>query len=126
MLGAGFRPRVVAGMLAPGARAQVAEAITPVVKTTNGPIVGWVYDGIKTFQGVRYGAPPVGPLRFAPPRKPDPWTQPADASHTGAASMRGCAAAAPPWAFPAASAWPLSRPSPPPTTSSGRARTASF
>src|SRR5690242_1221263 len=70
------------------ARADVASAVTPVVKTSNGPIVGLVYDGIQTFGGIRYGAPPVGPLRFAPPQKPAPWTIPADASHTGSASMQ--------------------------------------
>ena len=50
-----------------------ASAVTPVVETTNGPIVGYLSDGIQTFRGVRYGAPPVGALRFMPPRKPDPW-----------------------------------------------------
>jgi para-nitrobenzyl esterase len=50
-----------------------ATAVTPVVKTSNGPIVGYVSDGVQTFRGVRYGVPPVGALRFAPPKKPDPW-----------------------------------------------------
>src|SRR6516162_5155791 len=67
---------------------QVATAVTAAVKTTNGPVVGLVYDGIQTFKGLRYGAPPVGPLRFAATKRPDPWTVPADASHYGNASMQ--------------------------------------
>src|SRR5271165_5179534 len=59
------------------ARAVDASAVTPPVKTTNGPVVGYVADGIQTFRGVRYGAPPLGALRFMPPRKPDPWKSPA-------------------------------------------------
>src|SRR5947207_2232532 len=69
------------------ARAQVATA-TALAKTNNGPIIGLVYDGIETFKGVRYGAPPVGALRFAPPQKPAPWSAPADATHFGNAAMQ--------------------------------------
>jgi para-nitrobenzyl esterase len=69
------------------ARAQVATAVTA-AKTTNGPVAGLVYDGVQTFKGVRYGAPPLGALRFAAPQKPTPWAEPADASHFGAASMQ--------------------------------------
>ncbi len=65
-----------------------ATAVTPAVKTTNGPVRGYVVDGIQTFKGLRYGAPPVGPLRFAPPRKPDPWTDVAEALRFGRASMQ--------------------------------------
>jgi para-nitrobenzyl esterase len=52
---------------------------TDVVATTNGPVRGYREAGLHVFKGLRYGAPPLGALRFAPPRKPDPWTQPADA-----------------------------------------------
>jgi para-nitrobenzyl esterase len=69
------------------ARAQVATA-TVLANTSNGPIIGLVYDGIETFKGVRYGAPPVGALRFAPPQKPAPWSTPADATHHGNAAMQ--------------------------------------
>ena len=56
---------------------------TPVVKTTNGSVQGLVENGIQTFKGIRYGAPPVGPLRFLPPQKPEPWTGAADATAFG-------------------------------------------
>ena len=65
-----------------------ATGVTGVVKTTNGPVRGLTFDGVPTFLGLRYGAPPVGPLRFAPPRKPAPWTDPAWAFNPGAASMQ--------------------------------------
>lgn len=73
-LGAGA---ALTSLIGSWARAIDASAVTPLVKTTNGPIVGYVTDGIHTFRGVRYGAPPLGALRFTPPRKPDPWKSPA-------------------------------------------------
>jgi len=77
------------GLVLPArAFAQVATAVTPPVKTTNGPVVGLVYDGIQTFKGLRYGAAPIGPMRFAAPKKPEAWTVPADGSHYGNASMQ--------------------------------------
>jgi para-nitrobenzyl esterase len=69
------------------AHAQVATATTT-APTTNGPVIGLKYGPIHTFKGIRYGAPPVGPLRFAAPQKPAPWTLPADATHFGASSMQ--------------------------------------
>jgi para-nitrobenzyl esterase len=62
---------------------------TQIVKTSNGPIRGRVDDrGLCVFQGVRYGAPPVGDLRFKPPRKPAPWTEVADAFQYGARAIQ--------------------------------------
>jgi para-nitrobenzyl esterase len=67
---------------------QIASGRTAVVKTTNGPVQGVVESGVQTFKGLRYAAPPVGPLRFMPPQKPKPWTAVADAERLGAASMQ--------------------------------------
>ena len=50
-----------------------ARAIAP---TPNGPVAGLVEDGLFVFKGVRYAAPPVGRLRFRPPARPAPWTEP--------------------------------------------------
>jgi len=61
---------------------------TAVVKTTNGPVRGIVENDVQTFKGLRYGAPPVGSLRFMPPQEPKPWAEVAEATHTGAASMQ--------------------------------------
>ena len=51
----------------------------PVVQTTNGPVGGWpVGRQVLAFRGLRYGAPPLSELRFAPPQRPTPWTDVAD------------------------------------------------
>lgn len=62
--------------------------LTKVVPTQAGPVQGLVVDGIHTFKGLRYGAPPVGDLRFKPPRKPEPLTHVWDASDFGAPSFQ--------------------------------------
>jgi len=61
---------------------------TAAAPTTNGPVRGYVEDGIQTFKGLRYGAAPVGALRFLPPRRPDPWTEAADALGLGAPAIQ--------------------------------------
>ena len=46
--------------------------MTDVLAYTNyGKIRGVYFDGVYRFLGVRYAKPPVGPLRFMPPEKPD-------------------------------------------------------
>jgi para-nitrobenzyl esterase len=70
----------------PGA-AQALEP-SPVVTTTNGPVRGYLDQGLNIFKGLRYGAPPIGPLRFQPPQKPAPWTEPADAVALGAPAIQ--------------------------------------
>jgi para-nitrobenzyl esterase len=46
-----------------------------VVKTTSGPVKGEGEKGFFVFRGVRYAAPPIGPLRFRPPVPPGAWTE---------------------------------------------------
>ncbi len=60
-----------------------------VVYTSSGPVRGLVEEGIYVFKGVRYGAPPVGRLRFKPPVEPEPWTEPANAYRYGNRAMQG-------------------------------------
>jgi len=62
--------------------------VTKVVKTTNGPIQGLVIDGVHSFKGMRYGAAPIGSLRWMPPQKPAPWTAVQDCSDFGAPAMQ--------------------------------------
>src|SRR5580698_3524651 len=52
---------------------------TEIVSTSNGPVRGYRDNRLQIFKGLRYGAAPVGALRFAPPQKPAAWTAPADA-----------------------------------------------
>jgi para-nitrobenzyl esterase len=61
---------------------------TKVVATRSGPVQGLVENGVHTFRGVRYGAPPVGKLRFMPPQPPQPWSTPADCTEFGPPAMQ--------------------------------------
>jgi para-nitrobenzyl esterase len=45
-----------------------------VVNTTTGPVCGIVVNGVTEWLGIPYAAPPVGNLRWAPPRPHAPWT----------------------------------------------------
>ena len=59
-----------------------------VVQTSNGPVRGYVEDVLTVFKGLRYGAAPVGALRFKPPRRPQAWSEPADAVAYGAPAIQ--------------------------------------
>ncbi|HEX4196605.1 MAG TPA: carboxylesterase/lipase family protein [Caulobacteraceae bacterium] len=61
---------------------------TGIVQTTNGPVRGYREDGLQVFKGLRYGAPPIGRLRFQPPQKPEPWSEVADAVALGAPAIQ--------------------------------------
>ena len=49
-----------------------------------GQVRGFKADGISTFLGIPYAAPPVGALRFEPPQPVTPWTGVRDATVAGA------------------------------------------
>jgi len=71
-------------VLEPAAPLLRGEAIT----TTSGPVRGYRDGGLHIFKGLRYGAAPVGPLRFKPPVKPRSWTEPADAVALGTPALQ--------------------------------------
>lgn len=48
-----------------------------------GPVTGVVTPTMHKFLGIPYAAPPVGPLRWAPPQPHAAWTTPLDASSFG-------------------------------------------
>jgi para-nitrobenzyl esterase len=41
-----------------------------------GPVIGWASDGVASFKGIPYAAPPLGDLRFSPPEAPEPFKEP--------------------------------------------------
>jgi len=58
------------------------------VATSNGPVRGYVEDGLKVFKGLRYGAPPTGLGRFRPSSRPAAWSETADATSYGAPAIQ--------------------------------------
>lgn len=46
-----------------------------IIETTYGPVQGFHDQGIVEFLGIPYAAPPVGNLRWMPPKPHAPWTQ---------------------------------------------------
>jgi para-nitrobenzyl esterase len=62
--------------------------LTNVAATSNGPVRGYVEDGVDVFKGLRYGAPPMGLARFKPPVRPAAWTEPAEAFDYGAPAIQ--------------------------------------
>ena len=68
------------------------------VGTTSGPIQGVAEEGVVAFKGIPYAAPPVGELRWRPPRSPEPWSEPLVADHYGAACTQRVSDSASEWA----------------------------
>ncbi len=53
------------------------------VDTPSGPLLGVSQNGVTSFKGIPFAAPPVGDLRFAPPQDRAPWVEPLNASEYG-------------------------------------------
>src|SRR5580658_1875866 len=58
------------------------------VKTSQGVVVGIESEGVLSFRGIPYAAPPVGDLRFAPPATPLVWSGERDCSAIGPISLQ--------------------------------------
>jgi para-nitrobenzyl esterase len=61
----------------------------PVVQTEAGELRGSVENGVAVFRAVPYAAPPVGELRFAPPRPVPAWQGVRDATREGPIAPQG-------------------------------------
>jgi para-nitrobenzyl esterase len=91
----GVAPRVIkllacslAGLAAMGVGA-AAPQTSPVVRLDSGQLQGVVEDGVATFKGVPFAAPPVSELRWRPPQPVAPWTGVRQAAEFGADCMQG-------------------------------------
>jgi len=74
---------LTASLLSPAAMAQREDNRDdgPVVHTAEGPVRGFVKNGVGIFLGIPYAAPPVGALRWMPPQPVEHWGEPLDATH---------------------------------------------
>jgi para-nitrobenzyl esterase len=66
-----------------GSEDEAASDSGPLVQTAEGPIVGFKKNGVYEFLGIPYAAPPVGPLRWMPPKPVEHWDRPLHATHFG-------------------------------------------
>jgi para-nitrobenzyl esterase len=55
------------------------EPRTEIIRTGEGPVVGFIKNGMRQFLGIPYAAPPIGNLRWQPPQQPASWTTPFEA-----------------------------------------------
>jgi para-nitrobenzyl esterase len=78
--------KLMAGAVAGGmalVSVPAANASDSVAGTENGPVRGTVTRDVRSFQGIPYAAPPVGDLRWVPPRPPANWKSVRDATKPG-------------------------------------------
>src|SRR3974390_3564672 len=67
----------------------------PVVRVDGGEVQGVVDDGVASFKGIPFAAPPVGDLRWRPPQPLAPWTGVRQAAEFGGDCMQGRVGSAP-------------------------------
>ncbi|EDL11231.1 mCG141693 [Mus musculus] len=71
---------VVCGLLLLFCHVQGQDSASPIRNTHTGQVRGSLVHvkdtevGVHTFLGIPFAKPPVGPLRFAPPETPEPWS----------------------------------------------------
>ncbi len=68
--------------------ADVPSGEPDIVATADGKLRGYAADGVATFLGIPYAAPPVGELRWQPPSPPQPWQETRDAGEPGASCVQ--------------------------------------
>jgi para-nitrobenzyl esterase len=71
------------------ATAAMSQAPGPIVRIDSGQVQGVVADGVVSFKGIPFAAPPVGELRWRPPQPVAKWTDVRQASEFGADCMQG-------------------------------------
>ena len=64
-------------------RAAAQSKPSATVKTSGGPVRGYIDNGVHVFKGVPYAASTAGANRFMPPQKRQPWTAVREATRWG-------------------------------------------
>ena len=77
----------LAGLAAAGIA--TAQQTTTVVRVDSGQLQGAVEDGVVSYKGVPFAAPPVGDLRWRPPQPVASWKDVRQAAEFGADCMQG-------------------------------------
>ena len=60
----------------------------PRIDAPAGPVIGEQRDGVLSFKGIPYAQPPLGVLRWTPPRPVEPWIEPLTATEFGPACFQ--------------------------------------
>lgn len=77
------------GWLALVSTAALAAGFPEVVKVDGGELRGAIQDGIGSFRGIPYAAPPVGGLRWRAPRRAPAWAGVREALRYGSSCLQG-------------------------------------
>ncbi len=85
------RPGILIGAALLGLAAMGSSngAPPPVVRVDSGELQGVVDDGVASYKGIPFAAPPMGDLRWRPPQPVAPWTGVRQAAEYGADCMQG-------------------------------------
>src|SRR4029079_19373662 len=103
--------RLIAATLISSASAQEANKSQPeqasaLVKVDSGQLQGVEADGVISFKGIPFAAPPVGELRWRPPQPTSKWTGVRQAAEFGPSCMQERGFGPPPGAGAPASQGP--------------------
>jgi para-nitrobenzyl esterase len=83
-----MKPVLIAALLALAVGLPVTAQTGPTAKTESGAVRGVIEDKITVFRGIPFAAPPVGDLRWAPPKPAASWTSPRDATKNSVSCMQ--------------------------------------
>ena len=84
-----YHPGILIGTALLGLAAIGSGAPAPVMRVDGGELQGVVDDGVISYKGVPFAAPPVGDLRWRAPQPLAPWTGTRQAAEFGADCMQG-------------------------------------
>jgi para-nitrobenzyl esterase len=72
-----------------GVGSAASQQAPAIVRVEGGQVQGVIADGVESFKGIPFAAPPVGELRWRPPQPAAPWTGVRQAAEFGANCMQG-------------------------------------